>query len=172
MRPRPAAAIALVLLAAACYSPKFTEGLLCSPDMDCPEGQTCIDNVCLVSARDGGGGSDGACSPAEHEASPLGRLTAADAADGDQLGGAIAMDGTWIAIGADLDDDRGDDAGAVYMFERQAAGWVEVQKLTASDGDMQDGFGTAVALHGSVLVVGAPPTCSRWTPAPGPSRPV
>ena len=152
---RTAAATAIVLVAA-CYSPKFQEGLPCSPDMNCPEGQMCIENICLVAGSDGGVAGDGACTATDFQASPLGRLSAADAAEGDQLGGAIAMDGSWMAIGADLDDDRGDDAGAVYMFERDGAAWVERQKLTASDGDMQDGFGTAVALDGTTLVVGAP----------------
>ena len=69
-----------------------------------------------------------------------------------------------MALGADLDDDRGDDAGAVYMFERDGGAWVQRQKLTASDGDMQDGFGTAVALDGTTLVVGAP---SAGAPAAG-----
>lgn len=155
MRSRIAAAIAIVQVAA-CYSPRFTEGLPCSPDMKCPDGQTCVENICLVSGSDGGPGTDGGCAPAQFQASPLGRLAASDAAEGDQLGGAVAVDGSWMAIGADLDDDRGDDAGAVYMFERQGDTWVERQKLVASDGDMQDGFGTAVALDGDVLVVGAP----------------
>lgn len=150
------ATIATVHVAAGCYSPKFREGLPCSPDDDCPEGQTCIANVCLIAGRDAGGGGDGGCAPGATQASPLGRLIASDAAGGDQLGGAIAVDGDWMAIGADLDDDLGDDAGAVYMFQRDGGGWAERQKLTASDGDMQDGFGSALALDAGVLVVGAP----------------
>ena len=154
-----------LVLAVACYSPSFTEGLPCSPEMNCPEGQTCVDNTCLVSGRDDGGTSgDGACAPVDYQASPLGRLIADDAAEGDQLGGAVAMDGAWLALGADLDDDRGEDAGAVYMFEREGGAWVQRQKLTAADGDMQDGFGTAVALDGTTLVVGAP---SAGAPAAG-----
>lgn len=158
------AAIATVQLAAACYSPQFREGLPCSPEMNCPDGQTCIENICLVSGSDGGTGGDGACAPSQSQATPLGRLTAGDAGEGDQMGGAIAVSGSWMAIGADLDDDRGDDAGAVYMFEREGDGWVERQKLVASDGDMQDGFGTAVALDGDLLVVGSP---NAGTPAAG-----
>lgn len=164
MRETTRAAIAMVPLAVACYSPQFHEGLPCSPEMSCPDGQTCIENICLVSGSDAGPAGDGGCSPGEQQASPLGRLAAGDAAEGDQLGGAIAVSGSWMAIGADLDDDRGDDAGAVYMFEREGSGWVERQKLTASDGDMQDGFGSAVALDGTVLVVGSP---NAGTPAAG-----
>ena len=152
---RLAAALAIAGVAA-CYSPKFQEGLPCSPDGHCPDGQTCIEDICLIAGRDAGGGSDGSCSPADHQASSLGRLDASDAADGDQLGGAIAVEGNWMAIGADLDDDRGDDAGAVYLFERTGDSWAERQKITASDGDMQDNFGSAVALDGDLLVVGAP----------------
>jgi len=124
----------------------------------------CIENICLVSGSDGGVTGDGACTASQRQASPLGRLAASDAGEGDQLGGAIALAGSWMAIGADLDDDRGDDAGAVYLFERDGQSWVERQKLTASDGDMQDGFGAAVALDGDVLVIGAP---SAGAPAAG-----
>ncbi|WP_179008644.1 T9SS type A sorting domain-containing protein [Winogradskyella forsetii] len=47
-------------------------------------------------------------------------------------------------------------AGAVYVFERDVNGfWNETQKLVASDRDIGDVFGRAVAIDGDNLVVGA-----------------
>jgi hypothetical protein len=142
---------------AACYSPDLQDGVACSQSGRCPEGQTCVmpDNLCLRVTSDGGGSNDGGCAPGQRQVVGVGRLQAGDAEAGDQLGGAIAMSSQWLAIGADLDDDLGEDAGAVYMFERDGAAWVERQKLTASDGDTLDRFGIAVALDGDHLVVGA-----------------
>jgi hypothetical protein len=45
--------------------------------------------------------------------------------------------------------------GAAYLFERQPQGWVEVAELRASDGAAGDRFGSAVALDGARLAVGA-----------------
>ena len=45
--PRPALAIALALLATACFDPTYPVGLPCGPDRFCPSGQTCnIDDIC------------------------------------------------------------------------------------------------------------------------------
>jgi hypothetical protein len=50
--------------------------------------------------------------------------------------------------------------GAVYIFAEPASGWTnmtESAKLTAaSDGAVDDGFGSSLALSGNTLVVGAP----------------
>ena len=47
-------------------------------------------------------------------------------------------------------------SGAVYVFEYDGKQWVEVQKLTASDGTAGDLFGVTPNLLGDRLVVGAP----------------
>ena len=55
------------------------------------------------------------------------KLTAEDAADGDVFGSSVAVDGDWVVVGA---GGVGDDAGAVYVFDRDSDGsWVET-KLT------------------------------------------
>lgn len=46
--------------------------------------------------------------------------------------------------------------GAVYVYAKAGNGWVEPQMLIASDGEAGDEFGTAVAVSGETLVVGAP----------------
>ena len=47
------------------------------------------------------------------------KLVAADAQVGDRFGADVAVSGDTIAVGADLDDDRGTDAGAAYVFPVQ-----------------------------------------------------
>ena len=49
----------------------------------------------------------------------------------------------------------GANAGAVYVFQRFNAVWMEVAKLSGSDTKETDQFGTSVSLDGDVLVVGA-----------------
>ena len=50
----------------------------------------------------------------------------------------------------------GSTPGSVYVFEFDGEQWVEVQKLTASDGTPGDVFGVSPKLLGDRLVVGAP----------------
>lgn len=45
-------------------------------------------------------------------------------------------------------------SGAVYVFQRTGAAWVETQKFTALDTGEGDGFGKDIALHGDLAVVG------------------
>jgi hypothetical protein len=45
--------------------------------------------------------------------------------------------------------------GAAYVFERQGAIWTQVARLFSPDQDEYDYFGSAVALHGDVIAVGA-----------------
>ena len=67
----------------------------------------------------------------------------------------VGIDGDTAMVGDLLDDDRGRDAGAVYVFERDATGtWLEVDKLTASDAQPCDRFGRSVAVKGNTLIVG------------------
>lgn len=81
------------------------------------------------------------------------KLTAADGAREDRFGFSVATNGALIAIGAPFDDDRGVDAGAVYLFE--AATGAFVRKVVADDGGPNDQFGIAVDLVGDRLAVGA-----------------
>jgi uncharacterized protein (TIGR03437 family) len=55
----------------------------------------------------------------------------------------------WDDIGANQNQ------GSVYVFTRSGAVWTRQQKLAASEGASNDGFGEAVALSGDTLVVGA-----------------
>ena len=67
----------------------------------------------------------------------------------------LAADGHTLAVGAFGEQVV---AGAVHVFERDATVWSSKAVLTASDADVNDAFGTSVALSadGRTLAVGAP----------------
>ncbi len=74
------------------------------------------------------------------------------------FGEAVAISGNTAVIGAPLNDGPGTDAGAVFVFERDADDsdtWELVATLSASDAADDDGFGEAVAISGSTVIVGA-----------------
>jgi hypothetical protein len=85
-----------------------------------------------------------------------GELFTADPFGEDTLGSDVSMSGDWIVVGARGSDEGGTNAGAVYAFHREPGGWIESAKLTASDAAFGDRFGSAVALEGDTLTVGAP----------------
>jgi choice-of-anchor B domain-containing protein len=80
------------------------------------------------------------------------RLVAGDGAAGDNFGGAVAVAGDAILVGAT----GAGGAGAAYVFRRGANGWTQEAKLTASNAAAGDGFGGAVAVAGTRALVGAP----------------
>ena len=82
------------------------------------------------------------------------KLMASDATRGD-IFGRVSIDGDAMLVSADLNDDRGDNAGKAYAFENRRGAWVEVAKITASDGMAGDEFGISLALNGSTAVFGA-----------------
>jgi len=84
------------------------------------------------------------------------KLTASDAAPGDQFGRSVAISGDTAVIGASGDDDGGSSSGAAYVFVRSDGSWSQQAKLTASDAAANDLFGrSSVALSGETAVVGA-----------------
>lgn len=83
------------------------------------------------------------------------KLTASDGAGSDFFAQRVAVDGDTIVIGSEADDDDGNSSGSAYVFTRTAGVWTEQQKLTASDAAADDWFGSAVAVEGDTLVVGA-----------------
>ena len=83
------------------------------------------------------------------------KLTAADGAAGDVFSISVALSGDTAVIGADLDDEKGDNSGAAYVFTRSGSTWGQQAKLTADDGAAGDLFGIRVALSGVTAVIGA-----------------
>jgi len=83
-------------------------------------------------------------------------LCASDGAAGDAFGGRVAIWGDTAVVGAAEDDHGGRvDAGSAYVFTRSGTVWAQQQKLVASDAAADDFFGSAVALFGDTIVVGA-----------------
>lgn len=84
------------------------------------------------------------------------KLTAADGAQDDRFGIAVALNGDAVAVGAARDDIGSNaDQGSAYVFARVGASWLQLQKLAASDGAAGDQFGMSVALGETILAVGA-----------------
>ena len=83
----------------------------------------------------------------------LGKLTASDGAAFDLFGEAVAISGNYALIGAPEDNDNGASSGSVYVFDLTT--YQQVHKLTASDGAEGDRFGCAVALDGTMALVGS-----------------
>jgi hypothetical protein len=83
------------------------------------------------------------------------KLVAADAAQDDEFGVSLDLDGDTVVVGALYDDNFGGvDAGSAYVFVRGASSWSEQAHLMASGGGPQEFFGI-VALSGDTVVVGA-----------------
>ncbi len=84
------------------------------------------------------------------------KLFATDAEAGDEFGGAVAIDGDVILVGAPEDTHGGNTgAGSAYMFRWDGVSWTQEQKLIASDAAADDIFGGAVAIDGDLAVVAA-----------------
>ena len=84
--------------------------------------------------------------------SKLYRPTGSTPSDG--FGKSVALNETYVIVGAPTDDSTGVNAGAAYVF--RAATGAFVRTLVASDAAAEDGFGTSVTVCGSLALVGAP----------------
>jgi len=80
------------------------------------------------------------------------KLTASDGEAGDRFGIEVSMDGGYAIIGAYYDDTN---TGSAYMFKRTGEDWIEEDKLTASDGGINDYFGRSVSIDGDYAIIGA-----------------
>ncbi|HWO23166.1 MAG TPA: FG-GAP repeat protein [Kofleriaceae bacterium] len=85
----------------------------------------------------------------------------------DQFGSSVALSGDTLAVGAPFEDnaatgvngnqadDSANSAGAVYVFVRSGATWMQQAYVKASNTGADDSFGSRVALSGDTLAVGA-----------------
>src|SRR5690606_36427529 len=95
---------------------------------------------------------------------PVARLEASNAAIGDQLGFAVAIDGSRIVAGAPGADVAGQtQSGALYVFERPENGWpgigVATHQVAVVDSQPprnNSSLGEAVILDGDTIVASAP----------------
>ena len=92
------------------------------------------------------------------------KLTALDAAPGDEFGFSASISHDRALVGSWLDDDAGSLSGSAYVFRRDDAGtpsnldddfWVQEAKLTASDAAAGDEFGKSVSIIKGRAAVGS-----------------
>jgi len=83
------------------------------------------------------------------------KIIASDAQAGDHFGLAVSISGDYIVVGANSEDEGGSDAGAAYIFYRSGTSWTEQEKITASDAQAGDDFGSSVSISGDYAIVGA-----------------
>ena len=83
----------------------------------------------------------------------LAKLLPSDGSSFDYFGIAVAISGDRAIVGASYADDNGPASGAAYVFDVMSG--IQIAKLLPSDGEMQDFFGQAVAIHGGDAIVGA-----------------
>lgn len=81
------------------------------------------------------------------------RLEGSNAGNDGAFGSAIVARGERVFVGA---PDQNDDAGGVYIFERQGGEWIESILLEGRITQEGDRYGAALDLDGNDLVVGVP----------------
>ena len=75
----------------------------------------------------------------------------------DNLGESVGIGGDYAVVGVPNDDtDFGRDTGSLQVFLRTETGWVQHQKLFASDAADGDRFGTTLTMSGDYVIVGVP----------------
>lgn len=85
------------------------------------------------------------------------QLVPGDASAGAEFGASLAVTPSELLVGAPLATvGKNTGQGAVYAFSVSNGRWIQVQKITASDGAASDEFGSALGLEGTTDVVGAP----------------
>ncbi|MBN8247520.1 MAG: hypothetical protein J0L84_08760, partial [Verrucomicrobia bacterium] len=100
-------------------------------------------------------------------------LKASNTGTADLFGSAVVLSGDRVAVGApqesgggsgtsgDPSDNSVSGAGAVYVFARSGASWSPEAYLKASRAGARDLFGSALAMVGDTLMVGAPGESAR-----------
>jgi LPXTG-site transpeptidase (sortase) family protein len=87
---------------------------------------------------------------------PRGKLLPADPSIGAAFGTSLSVSGYRVAIGATEGSSLlTSGKGSVYLFSRNGSNWVQDEKLEANDGRSGDFFGSAVAISGDKVAVGA-----------------
>jgi len=88
-------------------------------------------------------------------------IFADDGVNGDYFGYSVSIDGDYAIVGAWADDSY---KGSAYIFHRDDTNWTQQQKLTASDGALNDCFGVSVSISGDYAIVGADGMMTRKVP--------
>jgi hypothetical protein len=86
------------------------------------------------------------------------KLVASDGVAGDDFGRSVSLYGDVAIVGAERNSDKGQYAGAAYLYVRSGTNWTQQSKLLASDGAEWDYFGASVSLYDNLALIGAPNT--------------
>ncbi|MCB0278999.1 MAG: hypothetical protein KDD94_05830, partial [Calditrichaeota bacterium] len=89
------------------------------------------------------------------------KIMASDRSFGDGFGNSVSISSNVLVIGASYKNDdpinQAYGVGAAYIFEKDSAdNWIEIQKIVASDGQLQDRFGYSVFASETSIFIGAP----------------
>lgn len=92
---------------------------------------------------------------------PIGNWLNPSPAEVDIFGTSLAVSGSHVVVGAPRDDFGALNSGLAYVYdlgqpESQTPVWTIPNPTPAETGDFGDFFGTAVAIHGERILVGAP----------------
>lgn len=100
--------------------------------------------------------------------SQTGYLKPSNTRAGARFGSSVLLSGTTLVVASDAessgasgingndDDSSAPGAGAVYVFELAGGSWSQTAYIKASNAKTDARFGTAIALFGSTIAVGAP----------------
>ncbi len=92
------------------------------------------------------------------------KIVASDRAANDRFGISVALDGNYLIVGADAEDENASGgstlagAGSAYVFKRTQGGtdnWGQVRKIVPNDRATSDRFGIAVTISDNYALVGA-----------------
>ncbi len=93
----------------------------------------------------------------QHQWHLVERLLASDRVPGDQFGTSVSLGTTSeLLVGAPGRDVMGLDTGSAYLYIGGSDGWVEQISLGSGAADPGDKLGTAVAISGDHILLGAP----------------
>jgi len=82
------------------------------------------------------------------------KLVSADGVAGDYFGRSVFINGEYAIVGANCDDDNGEDSGSVYIFNYNGSSWMQQAKIKASDGEPEEEFGDAVYINDNYALIG------------------
>ncbi len=84
------------------------------------------------------------------------KLVPSDGMEDDMFGQSVALSGDAVIVGAPHHTVSKTWQGAAYIYTRSGTTWTQQKKLTALDAQMNDKFGSSVAISGDIAVVGSP----------------
>jgi len=105
-----------------------------------------------ASYKDTNGSNSGAAYIFDLDGNQLAKIQASDAQENDLFGTSVAVSNSRVVVSADSESSGGNYAGAAYVFDLDGN---QLAKITASDLQEYDNFGTSVAISDNHIVVGA-----------------